>query len=241
VAATPHVWPPAATLHAMPPMLATFLADPRWADDAVPYDELPGFLFAVLNGPELIPPSEWIAEIFGGVEPEYASPDHAQAVLGELMALHDGSVALLSTDPAGLPAGVVFRKPPLANFDDGAPLAAWARGFMNGYGWIEDSWDGVPDDFGSIIAALGFFSSRRFAAEVFKTSTGKLGELAAATLDAFPEAAGEYQRIGRFVAAAVDEPVATPATAVEVARNGPCPCGSGRKFKRCCGAASAAH
>ena len=187
-------------------MLETFLVDPRWADDAVPYAELPGFLFAVLNGPELIPPSEWIQEIFGGVEPEYASPEHAQAVLDELMALHDASGALLPSDPAGLPAGVAFRKPPLANFDDDAPLAAWARGFVNGYGWIEDSWDGVPEEFGSVIAALGFFSSRRFALEVFKTSTAKLGEPAAAMLDEFPEAAVEYQRIGRFVAAAVDEP-----------------------------------
>ena len=222
-------------------MLETLLADPRWADDAVPYAELPGFLFAVLNGPELIPPSEWIPEIFGGVEPEYASPDHAQAVLDELMVLHNASVAMLSTDPAGLPAGVAFRTPPLSNFDDGAPLAAWARGFLNGYGWIEDSWDGVPDEFGSVIAALGFFSSMRFAAEVFKTSTGKLGELAAATLDVFPEAAVEYQRIGRFVAAAVDEPVVTPVTSVKAPRNEPCPCGSGRKFKKCCGAASGPH
>jgi uncharacterized protein len=225
----------------MPPMLATFLADPRWADDAVPYDELPGFLFAVLNGPELIPPSEWIAEIFGGVEPEYASPDHAQAVLDELMALHDASVALLSSDPAGLPAGVVFRKPPLANFDDGAPLAAWARGFMSGYGWIEDSWDGIPEEFGTVIAALGFFSSRRFAAEVFKTPTSGLAELAASTLEVFAEAAVEYQRVGRSVCAAMAETVSTPVTSEKVARNGPCPCGSGRKFKKCCGAVAPPH
>jgi uncharacterized protein len=187
-------------------MLEAFLDDPRWDDDAVPYDELRGFLFAVLNGPELIPPSEWMAEVFGGVAPEYASQDEAQAVLAELMALNDAAAALLTTDPAGLPAGVVFRQPPLANFDDGAPVAAWARGFVRGYGWIEDSWDGVDEEFGSVIAALGFFSSRQFAAEVFKTRTTALAELAATTIELFAEAASEYQRIGRYVAAEVDDP-----------------------------------
>ncbi|MFP5258429.1 MAG: SEC-C metal-binding domain-containing protein, partial [Acidobacteriota bacterium] len=31
------------------------------------------------------------------------------------------------------------------------------------------------------------------------------------------------------------EPVAAPAVAPQAGRNDPCPCGSGKKFKRCCG------
>ena len=186
-------------------MLERLLDDPRWADDSVPYRELRGFLFAVLNGPELIPPSEWMPEIFGGAEPEYESPTQLQSVLDELMALNNEIVAPLPTAPSGPPPGVVFLHPPLANFDDAAPLAAWARGFMRGYAWIEDSWDGIPDEFGSVIAALGFFSSRRFATEVFKTPPSRLAELAAATLDVLPEAAVEYQRVGRSVSAAMAE------------------------------------
>ncbi len=195
----------------------------------------------MLNGPELIPPSEWMPELFGGIEPVYESPEQLTSVMDELMALHNASVALLATDPPGLPAGVVFREPPLANFDDDAPLAAWARGFVRGYGWIEDSWDGIDEEFGTVIAALGFFSSTRFAAEVFKTSTNALAELAATTLEVFPEAAADYQRVGRFVSAEMAETVSTPAASVKVPRNEPCPCGSGRTFKKCCGAPSTPH
>ena len=164
----------------------------------------------MLNGPELIPPSEWIPEVFGGVEPEYANADQARSVMDELMALDNACVALLATNPAGLPAGVVFRQPPLANFDDGAPLAAWARGFARGYGWIEDSWDGVPEEFGSVIAALSFFASRAFAAAVFDKPASALPELAAATLEVFPDAAADYQNVGQSAAAAVDEPEPAP-------------------------------
>jgi uncharacterized protein len=220
-------------------MLETLLADPRCADGAVPYAELRGFLFAVLNGPELIPPSEWMEEIFGGVDMLNAGAD--QSVMDELMALNNAMVAPLPTDPAGVPPGVVFREPPLANFDEGAPLATWARGFLRGYGWIEDSWDGIPEEFGSVLAALGFFSSTRFAAEVFKTPASGLAELAAATLEVFAEAAVEYQRVGRSISTAMAEPVTQPVTSAKVARNGPCPCGSGRKFKKCCAAGATPH
>lgn len=32
-----------------------------------------------------------------------------------------------------------------------------------------------------------------------------------------------------------DEPVRTPVTTIKVGRNDPCPCGSGKKYKKCCG------
>jgi uncharacterized protein len=219
--------------------LERLLADPKREVGAVPYRELRGFLFAVLNGPELIPPSEWIPEIFGGVPPEYESPEQARLAMAELMTLHNEVVARLATDPPGLPVGVMFREPPLANFDDDAPLASWARGFTDGYGWIEQSWDGVDQDFGSVLAVLGFFSSRSFATAVFEAPASQLGEMAATTLGLFAEAAVEYQQIGRSVVDAMAEPPPTPATSTKVPRNEPCPCGSGRKFKKCCGASTA--
>ena len=44
-------------------------------------------------------------------------------------------------------------------------------------------------------------------------------------LDRFPD-------VMRAVAA---KSPGTPARAVKVGRNAPCPCGSGKKFKKCCG------
>jgi len=178
-------------------MLEALLADPRRSADAVPYRELRGFLFAVLNGPELIPSSEWIPEIFGGVQPEYESREQARIVMGELMTLNNECVTPLATNPGGLPAGVVFRQPPIANFDDDAPLASWSRGFAAGYQWIHESWDGVDEEFGGVIAALAFFSSKQFAAAALEAPTSSLGELAATTLEVFAEAAEAYQQIGR--------------------------------------------
>jgi yecA family protein len=204
---------------APPSMLARLLADPGRSEGTVPYDELRGFLFAVLNAPELIPPSEWMPEIFGGEHPQYKSDEQAQAVMAELMALNNEIVAPLDTRAGGLPAGVVFRTPPLANFDDGAPLAAWARGFLGGYQWVEDTWDGVDEDFGSVIAALGFFSSRSFATAVFEARESQLADLAATTVELFAAAALDYQQIGRSVADAPDDGPAPPDTSPTKRKN----------------------
>jgi uncharacterized protein YecA (UPF0149 family) len=56
----------------------------------------------------------------------------------------------------------------------------------------------------------------------------------------FPDAAMEYAGTGRVIYEAVLEAgegmqESKPAPA-PVSRNDPCPCGSGKKFKKCCGA-----
>jgi hypothetical protein len=86
---------------------------------------------------------------------------------------------------------------------------------------------------------LSFFASRDLAKTFL--ADGLLGDdsLAATAerlLGLFPEALAEYAYVGRCVLggaqATVDQ--ASPSSA-KVGRNDLCPCGSGKKFKRCCG------
>jgi uncharacterized protein YecA (UPF0149 family) len=54
----------------------------------------------------------------------------------------------------------------------------------------------------------------------------------------FPEAVAEYALLGRSVAqvlAEEDEAERTPRRRDRTGRNDPCPCGSRRKSKKCCG------
>lgn len=74
-------------IHADPARLKAFLADPVRAPGTLLYHELQGFLFAIAGAPELVRPSEWIPEVFGGADAEYASLEEARVVLGALMAL----------------------------------------------------------------------------------------------------------------------------------------------------------
>ena len=86
---------------------------------------------------------------------------------------------------------------------------------------------------------LSFFASRDLP-EAFHEEgalqTESLEGLAESMLRAFPEALAEYAHLGRSVLGGAGETVAQASRRVtRVGRNDPCPCGSGKKFKKCCG------
>jgi len=229
-------------MRADPERLKAFLEDPARPPGTLRYHELQGFLFAIACAPDLVRPSEWMPEIFGGAEAEYASLEEANVILGALMALYNEVNSAVFAGSPALPAGCAFRPDILANLDDDAPVSEWARGFTHGHQWLDASWDdGVPEnleeEFGAVIMTLSFFASRRFA-ERLLAETGKsdLEAFATTIRRILPDAMESYALLGRTIADAIrtlEEPVPV---AAKPGRNDPCPCGSGRKYKKCCGA-----
>jgi uncharacterized protein len=229
--------------------LKAFLTDPARPKGTLSYFELQGFLFVVASAPELIVPSEWMPEVFAGQEAGYRDLAEAQAVIGELMALYNGINAGVAAESAALPTDCGFLIDVLANLEADAPISQWSRGFAQGHGWLEETWDeyvpGEHDDgFGSLVLVLTFFSSRRLAEAYQKEMASKqsLGAMATTVREVFPDALAEYARLGRTIARVVSDHQGSeqpPQRAIKAGRNDPCPCGSGRKFKTCCGRAKA--
>ena len=71
---------PAATT----PSLRAFLEQPARPAGTLTYDELQGFLFAVVSAPEPIQPSEWLPIIFNEQDAGYATLEEAQLILGHI-------------------------------------------------------------------------------------------------------------------------------------------------------------
>ncbi len=143
-----------------------------------------------------------------------------------------------------LPADCVFRPSALDNFDDEAPIALWSRGFVLGHGWLEDVWEHytseeADQDVALMLMALSFFASKDLARAYLKETGRKdLRKMAARIAKVFPAAVAEYAHLGRSIAKVVMEQQAAkpaPVRSVKVGRNAPCPCGSGKKYKMCCG------
>ncbi len=229
-----------------PGALGAFLEHPYRAAGTLSYHELQGFLFTVVSAPEMIPMSEWMPIIFAGEDVDYANVEEAKAVIGQIMALYNTINAAVRDSPTLLPGDCPLRDDVLANFDDEAPIAQWSRGFLRGHQWLEDLWkESVPEELaeelGSILMTLRFFSSREMA-EGFhaEATTGK--QPFAAMVDAIhrvlPAAVAQYAQMGRSISTVPaehewDEPELTHHA--KIARNEPCPCGSGKKYKKCCG------
>jgi uncharacterized protein len=224
--------------------LRPFLEHPDRPPGTLRYHELQGFLFALASAPEMVPPSEWMPMVFGEHAAGYESLEEAKAVVGELMALYNAVNATVTADRATLPVDCPFRTAVMENFDAGAPMTQWSRGFMRGHQWLEESWDPyVPaeldDEFAALLMTLSFFASMDIA-EAFRSETKQpdLAEMATNIRRMFPDAVAEYAQLGRTIHKVLLENQAetSPRRSIKVGRNEPCPCGSGRKYKVCCGA-----
>ncbi len=230
--------------------LAEFLEAPERPKGTLTQRQLQGFLFAVATAPELIRPSEWIPEIFDGGDAVYADLDEMQSVLGEVMQLYNTVNDAVLSGGHVPPADCAFRDDVMDNFAPDAPVSQWAQGFNTGYDWLSETWDeyvpadsDLSHDLGTLLMVLGFFSSRSLA-EAFHTeikSTRTFEALASSVCEMLPSAASEFARIGRALGAAyaqAEAEVHAPRRVVRIGRNDPCPCGSGKKYKKCCGASA---
>ena len=93
------------------------------------------------------------------------------------------------------------------------------------------------------VFGLSFFYSRERAQEAADDENQTLEELATRVRDHFEESMAAYAHVGRSIHEALmgHEGIKDPASRrpfvaePSIGRNEPCPCGSGRKHKKCCG------
>jgi uncharacterized protein len=223
--------------------LRAFLEHPSRSSDTLKYHELQGFLFTIACAPELVKPSEWMAIVFGEGEAGYASLEEAQSVMTELLTLYNDVNAAVREGRAALPADCEFRPHDLANLDDDAPVAQWSRGFLQGHRWLEETWnpyipDEIDQDYAAMLMTLSFFASNTLAAAYCaEIGDRELADVAPMMRDAFPDALSQYAHLGQSIQQILLEAEAEDPGQPRrrVGRNEPCPCGSGKKFKRCCG------
>lgn len=246
---TPDEPPPAPVWRASPQsgdfgeverdLLASFLEAHR-SEGALSYPQAAGFLFAVLACPDLVKPSEWMPEVLG--EAVFDGETEANEVFGALMTLYNWIAIRVDYGEAPLPPGCEPATEAMANFADDAAFGGWSRGFCLGHAWLEDSWggpafDAMEEELGAAMMALSFFTSREMA-EGLLAETGhekQIEDIAGTMLEMVPDAFHVYAGIGRDGRRARVEARKVPARSHKIGRNEPCPCGSGKKYKNCCG------
>jgi len=227
-------------------LLEEYFSRPGRAENALTYQEITGFLYAVACSPELIMPSEWLDLIFEP-EREPSSTVEASQVTMALLSLYNLILEQVAESKIGFPPGVTVAEDPTANLDEDAPLSRWSKGWAAGHNWLSDLWEeNIPEfldnELGSIMMILSFFSNRKVARDFHREiAKGKesLEEMTGSMLLLLPKAMDAYADLGMAIADALDEfgdLPEPPARAAKVGRNEPCPCGSGVKFKKCCGA-----
>ena len=224
------------------------------SEDAFDIEELDGYFAALVVGPELVMPREYLPAVLGSggddesedAEDVFASLDEANELVGLMMRHWNTIVAAVESEEIYLPL-ILERE----SDDEGARPEGhrWARGFMRGVHLRRESWSVLINDeeHGGAILPMALLAGE--VDEHFldrpmdpERNLELLNHLAAGL-----HAIRLYFEPIRLANAALLDEESDEARTVrrgmpKVGRNDPCPCGSGKKFKQCCsGAGGAVH
>ena len=200
-------------------------------------EALDGFFAALIAGPGTLMPSEYYPEVFGGQMSdacEFGSLDEANEILGLMMRHWNAIAATLFKGEVSLPLL-------LENEDGVAHGNDWASGFMRGMLMRHDGWAELVNDDehgGCLIPMMMLYHERSEDPKMRpKPISPEQRESIKAHMVVGLLRAYRYFREQRQVspsAHAGDLRRKAP----KVGRNEPCPCGSGKKYKKCCGGAT---
>jgi uncharacterized protein len=103
--------------------------------DCMGLSDLDGLLTAIVIGPGLVLPTEWLQVIWGDVEPQFANEAEKQTVLGLIMGRYNEIVTCFMSDPEGF-------EPLFLEGSDGEVIASdWAAGFLDAVALRRKAWE----------------------------------------------------------------------------------------------------
>jgi uncharacterized protein len=218
--------------------LEALLARRPAAEDAPGISYVDGALAGLLLLPEPIAPEEWLPRLGAGPEAAFADPDDRER-LAELLQARKAEIA-----GELLQGGLVFA--PIYEVDqDGQPLwQLWLLGLAGALALRREHWDAMlgteDEDAGAAIAGLmSLLAALPGFAEALPDDEdlSDLDELVDEAPDLLPYFVEVLYRRRRGLPRVVltDDLPPLPPAVPKVGRNDPCPCGSGKKYKKCCG------
>jgi uncharacterized protein len=204
-------------------------------EQAMLLEELDGFIAGLLVCPELIMPGDWLPLVWNedsaDQQPVFEDLDHANRVLGLVMDHYNDIARTLMERPD--------RYSPLFSMDtrNGDILwELWIEGFEKAVALRPAAWTKLLDADVDTAAAM---SGMLLLADIARGEKGvdDRDTILAAASDKIADwvvILNEWRLVNTRPVQDTDPRVVT-VPRKKVGRNEPCPCGSGKKYKKCCG------
>jgi uncharacterized protein len=221
---------------------SSFLASPQAPKTAMSPLELDGYLTGVVVTPQADPilPSVWMARLWGDDEPIFGDDTQINAVLGAVVAHYNLLIRDIDRSLKRMEADRTIDYRPLFVAGDEKPsheaVRAWARGFWKAMTLAPATWSGLVEDERTKVVLepfIGFFDLDAPHADERPSDLDGLLDAEAALV---PRMILILRKLARIREAAGRRP-APILPREKVGRNDPCPCRSGKKYKRCCAGA----
>jgi uncharacterized protein len=229
-------------------MRARPLADPEYGrlagaldrfhgEGAMNLEQLDGFFAALICGPDAVPPSEYLPEIWGGdmANEEAFSSQQLKDFL-DLVLRHWSTIAdTLQSGDVHLPL-LLEDEHGIAHAND------WAQGFLRGMALRREDWADLLDDEdeGGWIVPIFALAHEHDPDPAMRPypepmSAERREQLIAGAAAAVTGIYRYFELRRRVLAEIRSEHATSRRDAPKLRRNDPCSCGSGKKYKNCCG------
>jgi len=221
--------------------LEQFLTSDATPEECMDIAMLDGFLTALVIAPNTILPSQWLPAVWGETEEEdmvWDSTEQMQRILGLVMRMYNDRVQDLHED--------IDAYDPLIyqSQHEGKPvpiLDEWCTGFIHAIELDPEAWQPLvqtdnPEEAGGLLTPMLLYGTEEGWNEL------KDNPALAERHQDFADAIGpcvigirDYWLPHRKAASTFRRETQ------KVGRNDPCPCGSGKKYKKCCGSGEKLH
>lgn len=207
--------------------LEGFLVSGAVDEDAMLLSELDGFLAGLVVCPEMISPSEWMPLVWGEEAPVFDSQEQAQNIINLILYHYNDMIRQLDRG----------RYRPIYHIsgDEVAFWEIWIEGFWRALSLRPEAWGSLAQnqdpDLQQALFVLG-----RLTELAMKPGDFEAMEIDEELARLAPDLIPSYVEILHRARPARENPFATSANQnkPKVGRNDPCPCGSGKKYKKCC-------
>ncbi len=208
--------------------LADFLDD---IPGSMNIEMMDGFLTALACSPELVMPSKFLHHVWGE-ECEFETAEQAQKYAGMILR-HWNSIT------NQLKENDVFT-PLMLDHEEGSIGNDWAAGFLSGVQLGGDDWEAYLDDEEESGVFVPIFMLAHEHDPDPELRSGPIDSEQREKVLTFlavcvPRIYAHFEQQRESFAARSQQARTIKRPDRKIGRNEPCPCGSGKKFKKCCG------
>lgn len=192
---------------------------------------LDGFFTAIISNQHPIMPSQWIPVVWGDYEPTWENETDAMEIFS-LMMRHMNAIAhFLMEQPEN------FEPVFLQTIRDGKTYRIvddWCEGYLMGMNLDAQYWDSVEVEIRALLMPIQVFGTFDFMDKLERLSEEEINEIQDAI-------APTVRALHAFSLRQRKSGLQIRRDAPKTGRNDPCPCGSGLKYKKCCGQSPVLH
>ena len=218
--------------------LDQFLLSDRCADDGMTMDILHGYLTALVIGPQEILMEEWLPLVWGAdpeQAPQFKNDKEMQRIVGLIARFMNEIAITMEVAPKEFEPLFCLHEWEGKQLIDGE---AWAWGFCQGRDLRPELWEPIQQsNLAPLMRSIYLLGAEEIEEDEMALADDpvKRDRLAIEVEAAIPEIQKFWAPLRKSAVVQVQR------DAPKVGRNDDCPCGSGKKYKKCCGAEAAAN